>query len=214
VKPILADLGLRTLGDERAWAVTSPDDRYRYVLGRMWDDYFFEREDWLDHTPPRHLWAVCMLNPSKARHDVNDHTITKLTEFAKRHGAGGFVVVNLFAYSATDPKDMVRAAQGENVRGEYNDQVLRWASSRPALLGRNIAAWGKIPPKLRTLATASRWAFQTSGDRVECWGLNADSSPRHPLMLAYETPLLRMSEAQDALRAGFKNGIRPGDEAR
>src|SRR5271170_2636809 len=36
VRPILANLGLVTKGDERAWAVTSPDDRYRYLLGRTW----------------------------------------------------------------------------------------------------------------------------------------------------------------------------------
>lgn len=207
MKPILADLGLRTLGDERAWAVTSPDDRYRYVLGRMWDDYFFEKEDWLEHAPPRPLWAVCMLNPSKARHDVNDHTITKLTEFAKRAGAGGFVVVNLFAFSATDPKDLVKASERENVRGEHADAVLRWASSRPALLGRTIAAWGKLPPKLRRPAVASSWTF-TIGRGVECFGVNADATPRHPLMLAYDTPLVKLGDAQDALREGFKNGIR------
>lgn len=46
MKQILADLGLVTVGTEQAWAVTSPDDTYRYVLGRMWNSYFDHGEDW------------------------------------------------------------------------------------------------------------------------------------------------------------------------
>jgi hypothetical protein len=183
VKPILADLGLVTVGDETRWAVTSPDDRYRYVLGRTWDDFFGAGS----HRP---LWTFVMLNPSTARTE-DDPTVRKCIGFAKRGGAGGLMIVNLFAYSTPYPKELVRAHFGDadDIIGPQNDPVLRWALGRPALLGRNIAAWGRIPPKLRKLAIRPR----VPG--VECFGLNGDGTPKHPLMLGYETPLVRWDAA-------------------
>lgn len=190
--PILASLGLITKGTVRAWAVTSPDDQFRYILGRMWDDYF--SDDPFRTTRP--LWVYGMLNPSKARHDdISDQTIGKCTGFARRGGAGGFLVVNALAYSATDPKDMVHAyLSGINVRGEHNEAALAWALSRPAILGRHIAAWGRVPPKLKSLAQPSIVQFKCSAP--DCFGVNADGSPRHPLMLGYDTPIVKLSEAR------------------
>jgi hypothetical protein len=191
VKPILADLGLVTQGDEHSWAVTSPDNQYRYVLGRMWDSYFDDGRDWWDRDPIRALWVFGMLNPSKARHDLDDPTVRKCIGFAKRGGAGGFLVVNLFAFSATDPRDLVTAAKaGTDICGEHNETALAWAVSRPALLGLNIAAWGRVPARLRVLAQRPRGQFTSRG--CHCLGVNSDGSPRHPLMLAYSTQMERM----------------------
>jgi hypothetical protein len=185
VKPILSDLGLVTKGDESAWAVTSPDDRYRYVLARTWDAYF-DRE-----ASARPLWVFGMLNPSTARHDVEDPTVRKCIGFARRGGAGGFLIVNLAAYSTPEPRELVRAhLAGVNVVGEHNAAAVHWALSRPALLGLNIAAWGRVPPKLRSVTQATRVQFMGA----QCFGLTADGSPRHPLMLAYATPLRSFGE--------------------
>jgi hypothetical protein len=192
VKQILGGLGLITHGDERAWAVTSPDDRYRYLLGRMWDDYCDDA--WNTY---RALWVFGMLNPSKARHDVDDPTVRKCVGFARRGGAGGLVVVNLFAYSATDPRDLVRAwREGVDVRGPHNEAAIDWATSRPAFIGCNVAAWGRIPPRLRSPAKPALVQFLCS--RPDCLGVNADGSPRHPLMLAYDTPIVPLAEARRA----------------
>lgn len=190
MRQILASLGLVTQGDESAWAVTSPDDKFRYVLGRTWDPYF--DEDPFACTRP--LWVFGMLNPSKAR-TKDDPTVRKCTGFAKRGGAGGFLVVNMLAYSATKPKEMVRAyREGVNVRGEHNGAALSWALSRPALLGRHVAAWGNIPPALRDLARPHVVQFLMS--RPDCFGVNRDRSPKHPLMLGYDTPIVKYSEAR------------------
>ena len=183
MKQILSHLGLVTQGDEHAFAVTSEDNRYRYILGRTWDDYFTDGGSW------RPLWVFGMLNPSKARHDVSDQTIGKCTGFAKRGGAGGFLVVNTMAYSETHPRERVRAhKEGVDVRGEHNEAVLTWALSRPAMIGRHIAAWGRIPPSLRSLAQPGMFQFRCS--RPDCFGVNADGSPKHPLMLGYDTPIV------------------------
>lgn len=195
MKPILESLGLITLGTVRAWAVTSPCGQYRYILGRMWDDYFDDGREWWDREPARPLWCFGMLNPSKARHDVDDPTIRKCTGFAERGGAGGFVVVNTLAFSATHPTDMVTAHRnGIDVCGKHNEAAIQWATSRPAVIGRNIAAWGRIPPKLKDLTQRGITAFLSPS--ADCLGVNADGSPRHPLMLRYDTPILRLADAR------------------
>lgn len=183
MRQILANLGLITVGDESAWAVTSPDDRYRYILGRMWDDYFNDDP----FNMPNPLWVFGMLNPSKAR-VKDDPTIRKCTGFAKRGGAGGFIVVNTMAYSETHPKRLVELYKsGVDVRGEHNAAALQWALA--TTIGRkHIAAWGRIPPKLREAAKPGMVQFL--GIEPDCFGLNDDGSPKHPLMLGYNTPIV------------------------
>ncbi len=197
MKPILADLGLVTRGDESSWAVTSPDDRYRYVLARMWDRYFDSEES------VRPLWVYGMLNPSTARHDQDDPTIRKCTGFARRGGAGGFLVVNLCAYSTPSPQELVRAYLSRvNVVGEHNQAAVRWALSRPALLGLNIAAWGRVPPKLREITKETRSQFAGA----QCFGFTAGGEPRHPLMLPYSTPLCSLASKSFWSRKGVSHG--------
>jgi hypothetical protein len=47
-----------------------------------------------------------MLNPSTADDVFDDATIRRCVGFAKRWGFSGLVVTNLFAYRATQPKDL------------------------------------------------------------------------------------------------------------
>jgi hypothetical protein len=186
--PILSELGLITAGDQSAWAVTDQTNAYRYVLGRMWDKYFQDGDDWWNHDPIRPLWVFCMLNPSTARHDIDDPTVRKCVGFAKRGGAGGILIVNLMARSETHPAALAWALRnGINVVGPHNEAVLTWALSRPALMGLNIAAWGRIPPALRDVAQRSVVHIKSKGPK--CFGRNIDGSPRHPLMLPYGTQL-------------------------
>lgn len=77
----------------RKLAVISPCGKYRYQLFRQWDS-----------TLPNVLFI--MLNPSTADADLDDPTITKCIGFAKLWGYGGLFVANLWAYRATDPKEL------------------------------------------------------------------------------------------------------------
>jgi hypothetical protein len=192
IPPILADLGLITQGSTSAWAVTDPTDTYRYVLGRMWDDYFFYMDEGWVHDPPRPLWVWGMLNPSKARHDVDDPSVRKVIGFSRRGGAGGIMIVNMAAYSETHPDLVVVAMRsGVDIIGPHNYSVLKWALGCPSIMGLNIAAyiaaWGRIPPRLRTAMQPSINVFRMS--QAKCFGRCADGSPRHPLMLSYSTPM-------------------------
>ena len=50
-----------------------------------------------------------MLNPSLADETVNDATINRCIERARRMEYGGIVVANLFAFRSTNPLEMVKA---------------------------------------------------------------------------------------------------------
>jgi hypothetical protein len=155
-----------------------------------------------------------MLNPSTARVD-DDATIRKCIGFARRGGAGGLIVVNTMAYSATDPDELVRAYRsGVDVCGEHNITALTLAlepGMRDVLEHRYIAAWGKISPAVKEVAQVGVTYFLRSAP--DCFGINLDGSPRHPLMLAYATPIVRVSSfGDDALAAGGDDLVELGDE--
>jgi hypothetical protein len=91
VSDTLFDVAPRVAEIERT-ATISDCGRYRYTLGRTWSD-----------EPPV---LFVMLNPSTADADVDDNTISKCIGFAKRWGHGGITVVNLYAWRATNPKEL------------------------------------------------------------------------------------------------------------
>ena len=107
-----------------------------------------------------------MLNPSTADELEDDQTIRKCFGFAERLCHGGIEVVNLFAFRATDPREL-RAA-GYPV-GQDNDShleaVCRWVPtvvcawgsnakglSRPAEVLRMLTAWKVAPVALQVNA--------------------------------------------------------------
>src|SRR5436309_12719716 len=132
--------------------------RYRYWLTRTWDD-----------ARPAVCWL--MLNPSTADAARDDPTIRRCMGLARRWGHGGIVVVNLFAWRATDPAELARAADPV---GPDNDTVLRTRAARLRL----IAAWGC---KGSLLGRADAGLRLLKGRRVECLGVTAAGQPRHPL---------------------------------
>ena len=146
-----------------ATAAFSDDRVYRYALGRVWD-----RES--------EPIAFIMLNPSKATHTVNDPTITRCMDFATRWGAGGILVVNLFAVRATDPRELSRLADPV---GPHNQAfVVRAIEQHRVAL--TVAAWGSH----RLAIEQVTYLLARLGDeKLACLGKNADGSPKHPLYL-------------------------------
>lgn len=112
-------------------ALLSEDGRYRYRLWRLWDEL-----------APVMTWV--MLNPSTADAEVDDPTIRKCIGFAKQHHYGGIVVVNLFAYRATDPKELGKV---KDPVGPENDQHILWACTAPLMLS-VVAGWGTAKTRL------------------------------------------------------------------
>lgn len=152
-------------------AVLSPDGRYRYRLER--------------HTPgsaQKVLWV--MLNPSTADHEQDDPTIRKCAGFTARLGYQSFMVGNLAALRATDPKDVWAAARrGEDISGPDNIQHLRAMFEEAAVV---VAAWGAHGSRLVHLighVDGLAWSF---GKQPVNLGSCANGHPKHPLMVGYD----------------------------
>lgn len=150
----------------------SPCGAYRYRLEHVWD------------RRARPLYVVC-LNPSTADAHRDDPTVRKLVGFAIRANAGGFVLGNLYAWRATEPRDLWSAIDPV---GPDNDSHLQGMLIAAGATGATVvAAWGAHarPERAAQVAELAR--------RLEvplhCWGRTAAGEPRHPLMLAYSTPL-------------------------
>jgi hypothetical protein len=151
-------------------ALLSDCGTYRYTLSRTWDESL-----------PVVLWVL--LNPSTADAELDDPTLRKGIGFAKRWGFGGVIFVNLFAFRATKPKNM-RAA--DDPVGSMNDLHIFAAAGEAEKI---VLAWGRHGAHQgRDEDVVHRLRACASG-KLYCLGKNKDGSPRHPLMLAYDTPL-------------------------
>ncbi|WP_283195515.1 DUF1643 domain-containing protein [Rhizobium sp. AN80A] len=111
-------------------ATISDCTRYRYELRRVWD-------------ANQRLLVVCMLNPSTADAEKDDPTIRELTYFAKLWGYGGLLIVNLYAFRASQPREMM--AQDGNIivgpkNGEFIEAAFTFARHQNT---RILAAWGE-----------------------------------------------------------------------
>lgn len=154
-------------------AVISDCGHYRYRL---------ERDG-----PGEGRTVVIMVNPSTADADQDDATIRKLKGFGARNGWGRIIVGNLFAYRATDVRELATA---DDPVGAMNDTYLRMMTLSA---DRIIVAWGpvsKVPRRLRerwrhvwTRLPACPPVFSI-GEPAKC------GHPKHPLMLAYDTPII------------------------
>ncbi|MDN5892863.1 MAG: DUF1643 domain-containing protein [Nocardioides sp.] len=147
-------------GEMTSGAVLSDCGRYRYRLTRDWDT-----------TQPRATFV--MLNPSTADATVDDRTISRCITYAMDWGMGGLMVVNLYAYRATDPDDLWLV---EDPIGPLNDQhlgeVLSGAQGGPV-----VAAWG-VNAKPERIAQVLRYAGPLTALAV-----TKDGQPGHPLYL-------------------------------
>lgn len=144
---------------DQRWAEISDDGLYRYLLGRRWDE-----------TLPECVFI--MLNPSTADSTKDDPTIRRCINFAKSLGCGSLLVGNLYAFRATDPRDLFKAA--EPTGGRRNDEVLT------ELLGRGdvvIAGWG-AHGKSERVAEVLRLP---GAERIATLALTKAGAPRHPL---------------------------------
>lgn len=158
-------------------AVISADGVYRYTLKRR--------------IPQVVRWIrpvlFVMLNPSTADAVADDPTIRKCMGFARLFGGTELTVVNLFALRATDPQAL--AAHPDPV-GPDNDRHIEHQVERHRHLGLVIAAWG-----------AHRFARPRGFDVLRrfgpfsCLGVTADGSPRHPLYVRYDQPLVDVDAA-------------------
>ena len=154
-------------------ATISDCGQYRYDLGRRWAP------------GPRLLWV--MLNPSTADAMEDDPTIRRCIGFSKRDGYGSLIVVNLYAYRATNPKALLTADDPEGPDNWWHIQ--RAVRSSDAV----VYAWGATTmPSDRHL-----WHGGALIPSPLCLGHTKAGHPRHPLYVKGDQPFVPFdSEAE------------------
>lgn len=160
---------MRLLNDVSGGSCVSGCGKYRFTLGRYWNDDL-----------PEMLFI--MLNPSTADADRDDRTIRRCIEFARRENCGAVSVVNLFAFRATDPAELEHQ---KDAIGPDNDRHIIDRIDR--CKGPIVAAWGSFPH----LYDRDKFILRLlRGVPVYCLGTTKSGAPRHPLYVKSTTPLI------------------------
>lgn len=145
-------------------AILSDCEDYRWELRRIWDQSL-------------PLLVVCMLNPSRADHNIDDPTILTLIHFGKLWGYGGLLVVNLYGYRASIPKEMF--ARGAAAVGPENERYTAAAVAyAKANGGRLLAAWGNDGAERATFFVEY---VVCQGVELICLGTTRSGAPKHPM---------------------------------
>ena len=167
------------MSDEARDRYAQIDGPYRYWLQRQWGEW----TPWL---------TVVMLNPSLADAEREDATLRRLISLTKREGFGHLQVFNLFAYRTPYPKALRSAqAEGVDIVGVGNPVLLRECAL--GTIGPVVVGWGANPIARSAAAEFAGWADEQEKELL-CVGTNDDGSPRHPLYMKSDAPLLPWPE--------------------
>lgn len=150
-------------------AVISDDGVYRYSLTREWGT-------------EGGFVNFIMLNPSTADAQIDDPTIRRCIGFAKGWGFGGLIVTNLYAFRATDPKALDKAA--DPIGPFWVDSIINAAKDSRMI----VFAWGNFGAQAMPRLIPIIEPFL---GRVCHLGLTKTKQPKHPLYLSKKTiPIL------------------------
>lgn len=165
-------------------AVLSEDQRYRYSLWRKWSNQ-------------RPLGFV-MLNPSTADASVDDPTIWRCMEFARREQCGGIEVINLSPLRATDPKVLYTTILADRSIAFPCDETQDLAHTRfYSECERVVFAWGAFSGAVMTVrkiledvVDKHRVLAAQFGKNPFCLGRSLGGAPKHPLYLRSDAVLI------------------------
>lgn len=150
------------------------DGPYRYRLDRTWD-------------AAKDSVLFVMLNPSTADAAEDDPTLRRCIHFAQRERYGSLIVVNLFAWRATDPADLLKANKdGEDIAGEDSNGMINHAANNAKAI---ILAWGSMGGLFPERTKEVTHIVGRSGRPLWTLGTCCNGQPRHPLYLANDTKL-------------------------
>lgn len=165
------------LMQEERWtmpASLAAGDPYRFALCRRWS------------TAPLRVYVG--LNPSTADAINEDATTRRWRAFCERDGFGGYIAVNCFPYRATDPRELVAAAErGIDLTGGQEGEELFQAMFTHPHVREAVACWGNAPnrklePRLRAIAELIL-SPALHANPVKCFGYTQSGQPKHPLYL-------------------------------
>jgi len=146
-------------------AVISDCGTYRYMLERGQGSFL----------------PIVMLNPSTADAEVDDPTIRRCKSFATAFGYTGIIVLNLYAFRATQPANLWTA---DDPVGPANNAWLLAIATHPEIL----CAWGANARPDRVSEVAS--ILNNGSTKLKCLGMTKHGAPRHPLYVKGDQPLI------------------------
>lgn len=158
----------------RGDVVMSNDGRYRQIMRRWLGDQF----------PDRYIVFIGM-NPSTADATVDDPTCAREWTFARREGFSAMVKCNVGDYRATDPKALLQP--GVVAVSEANLPAIRQVAASASKV---VLCHGKLNKALAPAGQKLVQMLLADGVELWCFGTNADGSPKHPLYLRSDTPLV------------------------
>lgn len=152
----------------------SPCGRYRHLLTRRWaeGDSFA-------------LWIG--MNPSTATEEVDDPTVQREWTYTRRRlGVSAYVKANVMDYRTTDPKALLESGLAPQ-SGQNRDVILERARHAKYV----VLAFGALANRQqRGYAAELVAALEAEGIPMFCLGFTADGSPRHPLYVKQDSPLV------------------------
>lgn len=140
-------------------AIFSRDRKYRYMLWREWDS-------------SKGTCVFIGLNPSTADEKEDDPTLRRCVNFAKQWGYGKYVMVNLFAYRATEPHELQKQAKPIGYKNNYH---IKMQCNDADLV---VAAWGNHGSFMKRDQKVLRLLKDTL---LKCFKITATGQPAHPL---------------------------------
>jgi hypothetical protein len=152
-------------GHDTTW---STDRAYRYFLRRP--------ASLLEQAKP--VIAFILLNPSTADETKDDPTVAKCRRYAAGWGFGEVIVLNAFAFRATDPKNM--RAHIDPVGPDNDRTILETAQAVHGLGGTLLCGWGTHGAHLERSAQVQALLEPFP---LKAFTLTKHGEPGHPLYL-------------------------------
>ncbi len=126
-----------------------------------------------------------MLNPSTADASIDDPTIRRCKGFAKDWGYGALTVINLYAFRATDPKELWKASDPV---GHNNDKWIEYICANYPGEITFVCAWGANAKPDRVKQFVDLVAKHPKV-KLMCLGTTKAGAPKHPLYIKADQPL-------------------------
>jgi len=162
-------------------------DLYRFTLWRSWG-----------------VGGYCnflMLNPSTADAMNNDPTVERCERRARSMGFGGLIVTNLFAFRATDPRDM--KAHSDPI-GERNDDAILESACQSRMI---VCAWGEHGKFLNRSEAVMKLIRDKCDSKIHAIAVNNSGEPKHPLYCGYDLQPFKWSKPEDHLERLASDGV-------
>lgn len=153
--------------------IFSEDRKYRYVLKHKIND-----GDKIIN------WIA--LNPSTADENTLDNTVRRCINFSYDWGFDICIVTNIFAFRATNPKDMMKE---QNPVGDLNDwYILKNACVSDVI----VQSWGNHGEHMDRFKEVSFMLKRALIDNIYCLGVTKLGQPKHPLYISKNTKLQKI----------------------